>query len=378
MQENREQLTESAGATATGNRWTLPSRWTRARRGALALAAIPALLVVAPAGASVPPLQQALVTRASNCTEGVFFAERPVSALRAFVPEQFTPIDGSPETSPNVLVDGLIDCERTTVGADAFPGFALSMSGILIQSPDGSPGAHYYMLWTIGNRPDALAPFSSLGVFGGTVEGLRQSASATGTLGHVAVSVPWTYSPYSFTTDVATPFPAVSTITYWHLGPKGLVRFVASLDEHRTLIGAGSIDPAPGSPLDRVLGGTTTGVGVLDHYDYTATLSGEARAPVMSSIRLSVRPRTVAVGRRTRFRLLASTRIDGRRVAVKGASIRLAGHRRRTDRRGRATVSATLTTPGRVRAVATKPGLLDGSATVVARRRARCGKDGRV
>src|SRR5207244_2116949 len=109
-------------------------------------------------------------------------------------------------------------------------------------SPDGSPGAHYYMLWMIGNRARALAPFLRAGVLGAAVRGLRQTVDETGPVGHLTASLPWAYSPYSFTVDAATPYPAESGLTFWHLGPKGLVRFAIDLHGHSTLVGTGAID----------------------------------------------------------------------------------------------------------------------------------------
>jgi hypothetical protein len=84
-----------------------------------------------------------------------------------------------------------------------------------------------------------------------------------------------------------------------------------------------------------------------------------------AAIRLSVTPRTALVGERTRFRFKATA--GGR--AVKGATIRFAGKRARTGRRGRARLAGTLRRRGRYRARAARSGMLSGSALVRAVRR---------
>ncbi len=79
-------------------------------------------------------------------------------------------------------------------------------------------------------------------------------------------------------------------------------------------------------------------------------------------IGLSVTPRRVRADVRVHLRFRATT--AGRRP-VSRALIRFAGHRTRTDRRGRATIVTRLHRPGRRRAVATHRGLRRGTAIVV-------------
>jgi hypothetical protein len=92
-------------------------------------------------------------------------------------------------------------------------------------------------------------------------------------------------------------------------------------------------------------------------------------AAVPGGIRLSVSPGAVTAGRRTRFRFIARATTDGSRLG--GASIRFAGQTVRTDRRGRAGMTASLRRPGRYRATATKRGLRRGIASVRARKARR-------
>jgi hypothetical protein len=78
-------------------------------------------------------------------------------------------------------------------------------------------------------------------------------------------------------------------------------------------------------------------------------------------IRLRVRPRHVPAGRPTTFRFRARSRFARcRRHAV----IKFAGHRVRTNRRGRTKITASFSSTGRKRAVARHRGCARGRARV--------------
>ena len=93
-----------------------------------------------------------------------------------------------------------------------------------------------------------------------------------------------------------------------------------------------------------------------------ASASGKPRR--LSSIRLTVTPRRVIAGRKTRFAFRASAVVVGRREWVRGARISFAGVRLSTDKGGRARVTARLRRTGRRVARATAPSLRSGRATV--------------
>jgi hypothetical protein len=93
-------------------------------------------------------------------------------------------------------------------------------------------------------------------------------------------------------------------------------------------------------------------------------------------LRLSVRPARFAAGKRARFRFRAfvatGARPRGRGTTIRpvaGATVRFAGARLRTDRRGYATLLAHVRRPGVVRARASRAGFKPGSARVRALRR---------
>jgi hypothetical protein len=86
-------------------------------------------------------------------------------------------------------------------------------------------------------------------------------------------------------------------------------------------------------------------------------------------IELSVAPRRLRVGRRTRLVFTARRRVGGTQEPVEGATVRFAGRRVTTDLDGRAPLRVKLMTAGRYSATATLAGALPARVTVRATRR---------
>lgn len=91
-----------------------------------------------------------------------------------------------------------------------------------------------------------------------------------------------------------------------------------------------------------------------------ATSSAKAK----SRIRLSVKPHRARVGRRKRFSFRATTIANGRRVAVRKATVRFDGRKARTNSKGRVRISGTLARRRVYRARASKKGMRSGKASV--------------
>ena len=96
-------------------------------------------------------------------------------------------------------------------------------------------------------------------------------------------------------------------------------------------------------------------------------------AAVAPRLGVAVSPRRVLRGRRTRLRVRVRARMAGRLRAVRRATVSVGGRRRRTDKRGRATLVVRLTRPGRRRVTASADGYATGrtSIRVVSRSRRR-------
>jgi hypothetical protein len=81
-------------------------------------------------------------------------------------------------------------------------------------------------------------------------------------------------------------------------------------------------------------------------------------------ISAAVAPRRARAGRRTRFFFAVDLRAEDRATPLAGALIRFAGKRTRTDRAGRASISARIEKPGTYRATIEKQGLKRARLTV--------------
>jgi predicted acyl esterase len=98
---------------------------------------------------------------------------------------------------------------------------------------------------------------------------------------------------------------------------------------------------------------------------------GQVGRPGARRIKLSVRPRRPHAGHRVRLIFYAKITPAGHRLPVRGATIRFAGHRLKTNRHGRAVMRMRFRKARRFRATATRPGLLKGTAKVRVLRRRR-------
>ena len=93
--------------------------------------------------------------------------------------------------------------------------------------------------------------------------------------------------------------------------------------------------------------------------------------PTSQRPRLSVRPRRLRAGRRTRLRFHATVLRGGRRSPLRGATIRFAGRRARTDRRGRASLVVRPRRTGRHRILMRAPDGTSVARTIRVIRRGR-------
>jgi hypothetical protein len=101
--------------------------------------------------------------------------------------------------------------------------------------------------------------------------------------------------------------------------------------------------------------------GTLLHFVPRGSEAGSpagARGRRTPRLSLKVVPRRPRAGRKVRFRFRVVARYpDGRRRAVRGARVQVAGRRAKTSRRGRARIATTFARPGRYRVLATKRGM---------------------
>jgi hypothetical protein len=102
----------------------------------------------------------------------------------------------------------------------------------------------------------------------------------------------------------------------------------------------------------------------LPTLDKPGAAGGQVVAPGATRIKLTVRPRRPRARRRVKLIFYAKVTPAGHRVAVKGATVRFAGFKRKTNKHGRATFRIRIKKAGLKRAMATRTGLLKGSVKV--------------
>jgi hypothetical protein len=90
--------------------------------------------------------------------------------------------------------------------------------------------------------------------------------------------------------------------------------------------------------------------------NHNVLLSFVPRGSPQARLRVAVRPRRVRAGTRVRIRFKVTRKLAGRRVAVRGATVRLAGHHKRTRANGRASMTLRFHKAGRRRVSARKAG----------------------
>jgi hypothetical protein len=90
----------------------------------------------------------------------------------------------------------------------------------------------------------------------------------------------------------------------------------------------------------------------------------KARARARRQIHLRVSPHSARAGHLVQFTFSATLVRGHKRIAVRHATIRFAGHKAHTNKKGRARIKAKLRHHHRYRAVATKRGLIRGRAIV--------------
>jgi hypothetical protein len=340
---------------------------------ALAVAGVCALGATLPAGALAqedPTLEPAFAYGGSDCVEPSVTVAVPVDRARAAVPEPYVPRSLSGDAASADVLLAVARCERLNVDGQTVSGRVVVDAGVVIETPDGTSGAHVYQLWQLSDSREVSAAMASVGVRGGQVAGLGVDDASTALADGARATVPWTDSPYDLAVDGAVgDATSASSTTWWHRGPRGIVRLGYSFPRAASRFGAGKVSAREGSPLAQLLGGTSaSGNGFVGRLDFAGRVRAErpaASAPPSSgapgpggsapsspapspssppaargraALRLAVTPRRVAAGRRVRLTVRATA--GGR--PVRGALVRVAGRRARTDARGRARVTVRL------------------------------------
>jgi len=225
--------------------------------------------------ASANKLATAFTFAGTGCVEPAAVAIVPADRVKPFLPPGFTPAEalGLPGHSDVIL--SISRCEQFFVNGQQVPGGFLEDAGITVNSPDGSPGAHYVELWQTTSIPEMRTQMQRLGVRGGLVPGMGSTASSLGPLQQASVDVPWGELPHSISVSAAAPGNVVGSLnTWWHQTPAGLVRIAYTLTRISDVEGDANITAPAGSDLATLVGSSSaTAVGLITSFDFTAVVS---------------------------------------------------------------------------------------------------------
>lgn len=214
---------------------------------------------------------------ATGCVEPVAgFRIDPATADR-FVPEPFeVHVD---ELGNAVLGVPAIECDQIAIDGQDAGRALLSDVGIRIESPDGSPGQHFYQLWQPTTNETLHARMRSLGMDTALVpdatfhvdEPLPGVTTAT-------ADIPWERVPYEVEAQTPRPVPLPpGGNTWWHRGPRRIIRIAYTFHDRELAFGTASVSTEGGSPLAELLGASerTADEGALvpiHHYEGTIEL----------------------------------------------------------------------------------------------------------
>lgn len=191
-------------------------------------------------GASAPPSASSSIPAGPfdhsgrGCSELVVWVDVPAENARQIVPEGYEII--ADETGQAAAWAALKRCPTNTVAGADTGTVSTANAGVLVESPDGSGGLHFYQPWWITDNPELHARLERQGWNAWLEPNLTLEADRTaGAAGSVEARAPWNEGGYGMTADVSLgPNPQEYTVTTWHEGANGTVQMaeVLTLAEH--------------------------------------------------------------------------------------------------------------------------------------------------
>lgn len=195
-----------------------------------------------------------------DCDQIGAFVPVPVSRVREYVPEEFTP-SGEQAGIAVVLVTGG-QCDPWFMNGKKTPRFLFGLVSVLIDPPAEHQANGYDLWWQTNHRP-FFSAYRRLGISTQFVKGLRYQ-TVRGPHGGVTsafLDVPGGLSPFSMEAALVAhaPAPGVNDFpsTHWHRGHHGIVLGVHDNDGFWAGAATIVIRTEPGSALAEILGGDT-------------------------------------------------------------------------------------------------------------------------
>lgn len=202
----------------------------------------------------------------TGCEELVVWATVPAENARAVVPDGYEiPADdsGLAEAWAALKV-----CPEGTLDGEAIGERAQGNAGVLIDSPDGSDGLHFYMPWWITTRAEVHDRLQAQGWEADHQPNLDLELDLVQSSGSVEAEIPWHQGAYGMSAEVVQgPNPGEYLVTAWHEGDNGTLQMaeVLTLEEHS--YGPATITAEEGSPASALFGTEREGEGLFFRFD---------------------------------------------------------------------------------------------------------------
>lgn len=206
--------------------------------------------------------------KGAGCKELLLQASVPLAAAREFVPAHYA-IQGE-ATGRAVAFVALKTCDDLLLDDASAGPASTSDVGVLLDSPDGSEGIHYYQAWWITDNAALWSRLQAMGWRGGLVpDTALEPALVGGVAGPATLRVPWSEGAYAADATLgAATIPPGNLAVGWQDTPLGTARVIKSLASTSLGGGAGTITADDGSPASKLLGGTAArGPALWNEYD---------------------------------------------------------------------------------------------------------------
>lgn len=209
---------------------------------------------------------EAFETTGVDCEELVVWATVPAENAHAVVPEDYEVV--ADDSGFTEAWAALKFCPEGTLEGEEIGPRAQGNAGVLIESPDGSDGLHFYMPWWITSRQDEWERLQGQGWMAYHEADLGLELDLVASSGSVAAAIPWSQGGYGMDAQVAQGAnPQEYVVTTWHEGDNGTLQMAEVLTLHEHSYGPATISAEGGSPAEELFGTEREGEGLFFRFD---------------------------------------------------------------------------------------------------------------
>lgn len=233
------------------------------------LALVLSLLLVVPVALATAP---GFSMDGTNCRETLTIVPTGALNARRFVPAEFRVLGEA--TGAAVAFVGLKICDDLVIDGVSVGRATTADAGIMLQSPDGTDGLHYYQSWWYTDNQALWSKLAAQGWVGAFAPGGSVLGPEAASVGVASFDIPYAKNPLSAQGTVAAlNLPPVNDATGWQSTPTGTMTVKKVLTSTEFGAGVGTVRaqmPTKGSAL--IAGTATSGVLLWNVYDMTGVV----------------------------------------------------------------------------------------------------------